>query len=519
MLKQPPVCFFLPAGETAEKICKCLAKLMDCQIEPLVSSKLRYLESFDWRLHQAGLQLQQTGSRLELQDKQSGEIKSVARVKGLAKWPMDLPEGELRTSLCKILDMRALIPIVSVDTKSNMLSLRNADEKTVLRIRVDQYECHAPGVAKKFELPARVWLLPLKGYESELHQLEGLLTEDLERAPATGLLDEALSAIGRKAGDYSSKLDFELHPDMNTDRAMRLILLHLLDTLVNNVEGTKSDIDSEFLHDLRVATRRTRSALSQVKKVFPLAVLEDFKARFAWVGQITGATRDMDVFQLEFSGFHKLLPDRMHASLEPLREFNEERRLSEQRALKRRLNSGQFRDMIKQWREYLLKDPEGGEGTENAGRSVLVVSQERIWKMYRRVLKEGRAISADSPPEDMHELRKSCKKLRYLMEFFRSLYPEKLIGAQIKVLKVLLNNLGDYQDYEVQADKLMNIGEQMKKEGNAPTETLMAMGVLVAGLLERQNQAHKDFASCFAGFDSDENHQAIRTMFKPVIGK
>jgi CHAD domain-containing protein len=152
----------------------------------------------------------------------------------------------------------------------------------------------------------------------------------------------------------------------------------------------------------------------------------------------------------------------------------------------------------------------------NSSRAVLDVSRERIWKMYRLVLKEGRAITYDSPPEDMHELRKSCKKLRYLMEFFSSLYPAAKIESQIKVLKVLLNNLGDFQDYEVQAAKLMSVGEQMKKEGKAPTQTVMAMGVLVANLLSRQEQAHKDFSSCFAGFDTPQNHSLNRELFKPA---
>ena len=47
-----------------------------------------------------------------------------------------------------------------------------------------------------------------------------------------------------------------------------------LDTLEANVEGTRADLDSEFLHDLRVATRRTRSALSQIKAVLPAEITE-----------------------------------------------------------------------------------------------------------------------------------------------------------------------------------------------------------------------------------------------------
>ena len=56
------------------------------------------------------------------------------------------------------------------------------------------------------------------------------------------------------------------------------------------------------------------------------------------------------------------------------------------------------------------------------------VASERIWRMYKKVLKAGRAVTADGPAEEMHELRKDCKKLRYLIEFFHEPLPGK--GAQ-----------------------------------------------------------------------------------------
>jgi len=516
MPRHAPVCFLLPPEDSAETICERLQDHLECIVDAPVATQLCFLDSFDWRLHQKGLLLLQNGKSLELQKKKTAQIRSTARVSASVKWPGDLPKGELRGSLSEILQMRALLPVVCVHTKSSLLHLRNGDGKTVLRMRVEQSECQAPAAQGAYALLPRLWLLPLKGYENELLKLKRILSGELEQAPTTSLFDEALSAIGRHAFDYSSKLDFTLAPDMTTAQAMRLILLHLLDNLTNNIEGTRADIDTEFLHDLRVATRRTRSALSQIKKILPAAVLEDFKARFAWLGQITSPTRDMDVFKLECENFRELLPPVMREHLTPLHDFFVQQHRNQQRVLKRHLASPRFTSLIGEWRAFLTSDCDLVEGMENADRPVLAVSQERIWKLYRRVLREGRAIDYDSPPEEMHELRKSCKKLRYLMEFFRSLYPDNQIGEMIKELKALLNNLGDYQDHEVQAVKLMSIGEQMKKEGRAPTKTVMAMGVLVAALLERQEQAHKDFSRCFSRFDRDHNHRISRAIFKPA---
>jgi CHAD domain-containing protein len=134
--------------------------------------------------------------------------------------------------------------------------------------------------------------------------------------------------------------------------------------------------------------------------------------------------------------------------------------------------------------------------------------------MYRRVRKEGKSINHDSHPEALHDLRKSCKKLRYLMEFFQSLYPKHEIKGLIKTLKVLLDNLGNFQDLAVQAEKLRDMAHTMADNKQANVDTLLAMGTLVGGLLERQHQARLEFARIFEHFDAEANREAYQTLFR-----
>ena len=46
------------------------------------------------------------------------------------------------------------------------------------------------------------------------------------------------------------------------------------------------------------------------------------------------------------------------------------------------------------------------------------------------MLRDGGAITPASPPESLHELRKRCKELRYLLEFFGSLYDPASTGGR-----------------------------------------------------------------------------------------
>jgi CHAD domain-containing protein len=144
---------------------------------------------------------------------------------------------------------------------------------------------------------------------------------------------------------------------------------------------------------------------------------------------------------------------------------------------------------------------------------VSVVACERIWRLYQRAVSEGRAIGPDTPAEALHELRKSCKKLRYLMEFFQSLFPARRIRSPIGALKTLQENLGNFQDYAVQIATLKRFGHQMAAEGNAPPDTLLAMGMLIEELERRQQAARAEFTDRFGKFDSHGNHAHYRRLF------
>ena len=101
------------------------------------------------------------------------------------------------------------------------------------------------------------------------------------------------------------------------------------------------------------------------------------------------------------------------------------------------------------------------------------------------------------------------------MEFFQSLYPEAEIKTLIKALKVLQENLGDFQDLEVQVSNLKHFGQQMLEQGLTAAEAIMAMGILVQGLEQRQHQVRKEFADRFAEFQQAENRRLFKALFAP----
>ncbi|MDH3900613.1 MAG: CHAD domain-containing protein, partial [Gammaproteobacteria bacterium] len=203
----------------------------------------------------------------------------------------------------------------------------------------------------------------------------------------------------------------------------------------------------------------------------------------------------------------------MQADIEPLRDFLVRHQKIEHRAMVKALDSARYRRLIRDWRNFLDQPVNERTTLKNARLPVIDVACKRIWRIYRRAIREGNAITAESPADALHELRKTCKKLRYLMEFFQSLYPAARIRELIRVLKKLQENLGNFQDYEVQVTTLKKFSHQMVAESRVSPDTLLAMGMLIDGLERRQHQAREEFAGRFADFYLQENQNRFRKLF------
>jgi CHAD domain-containing protein len=514
-MAQHPITYTLTEEFDSEGLKRILSESYSLLEDAPVKIKLTYYDSFDWRIWQAGgefFQEQGEHNKLCWVDRKSPQSPACQTITSAPGFSQDIPAGPVRKRLAPVLEMRVLLPLVHINQQRTVLRILDAEEKTVVRVILQKNQFNAVKGRLKGDLDGRIILQPLKGYEGDFVKLKQHFSSLKLRPSKQGLYDDALLGIGRKPGDYSSKLNFRLDPDAPAHVTARQIMLNLLNTLEANVDGSKANLDSEFLHDLRVATRRTRSAMSQIKGVFDPQQLEPFKKAFAWIGQITGETRDLDVYLLNYPDYRASLPKVIQEDLEPFHTFLQQHHRQAQGELVKKINSPHFRKSLKTWRGWLQSSDVVSDQTPNAMRPTVQLADKRIVKLYKRVLKDGSIIGDDSPAEHLHELRKDCKKLRYLMEFFQSLYPKPAIRELIKTLKVILDNLGEFQDLEVQAHSLEAFGEQMQKEG-APASALMAMGILVGKLLERQERAREAFVDLFADFSSESNKNAFHQLF------
>jgi CHAD domain-containing protein len=483
-------------GADLESTRSALAEHLELRTGRARSGSITFYDTFDGRVNGEGATLQHADGRLQLSDRASGEVLASAELPKVPSrlFAEDLPEP-LRDRLDPVIEMRALAPVAKVRTRRLPLAVLNDDQKTVVRLVIETLDAGAT------PLRGRLVATAVRGYDRDLERVQDVLGSTL-RLPETivPLVDDAIVATGGRPAGTSAKLDLALTPEQPAEQAAAIVFARLLEVIDENLPGTLDDIDSEFLHDLRVAVRRTRSLQRQFKAVYPDR-LQHFRDEFKRLQAVTGDLRDLDVYLLDFDALRAALPEKLRADLDPLQTVIVNRRARALTATRRALKARRTQDMLADWAAFIHEVPD-------VERSVSSLASHRIASVYRKMVKMGRAIDDSKPAEDLHELRKVGKELRYLLEFFASLYPADVVKPMVKSLKGLQDMLGRFQDREVQANALRELAPEV-----AEPRALMAMGVLVERFMTEEAAARAEFADRFADFASKEQRRLVQEHF------
>ena len=478
--------------------------------EELTGESVTFYDTFDWRLFNASLLLLHSGCDLSLRRMPTGELLQRQLIETRPTFAWDIPEGALKKTLDPILEIRALIKLVDVEVNTTPVRILNDDQKTVARLT---YQTLEPALRPADRPLKQLCLEPVKGYGKDGRRLAAFL-EQIGLAPVqASLFQKALAYGDREPGDYSTKLNFKLEPDLRADEATRVILRHLLQTIRANEAGIKADIDTEFLHDFRVAVRRTRSALSQIKGVFPEAPTVRFRRDFAYIGKFTNDLRDLDVYLLAEDSYKARLPDHLGSGLDPLMAHLQQKRSAALESVINELNSQKYAVVLHDWALFLNEPGSECETAPNGAIPIIDLARRRIYKRYKRIVKWGQQILKNMEDDQLHALRIECKKLRYLLEFFQSLFPAQEVSVSIKQLKLLQTNLGDFNDLCVQEEYLGHVVEELPLAGSEDKHLFLAIGYLINTLHQERERVKAEFTETFAGFTTPANKGLFKKLF------
>ncbi|NIJ10992.1 CHAD domain-containing protein [Saccharomonospora amisosensis] len=476
-----------------------------------------YLDTVDHRLRRKNLVLthQRAGAAGELVLAGNGDTYTV-HLKEPPRWPArleQLPHGVVRDELGPVIGIRAVLPTLTARTVTREVAVRDGQGDLVARFDWAETTATEPAATEPL---VRITLYPQPGSRKAGERLaKGLrAAPEIQPAPATQAeaYTELLTATGalREAGNGRPPIT----RDMPADAAVATALLGFADTIADTLDGVVDDVDAEFLHDLRVAVRRTRSLLKLAGDVLPAEPVRRYAAEFAWLGDLTTPTRDLDVFLLRMDDLAGTLLACEGADLRPFVEHLRAERDRAHGELVGGLLSQRFSSLLDGWRRELDAVLEKSDtARETSVGSARQLAEKRLRRAVKRVVRMAATITPDSPGARVHDLRKRCKELRYLLEVARPVCDARAHRAALRDLKRLQDVLGDFQDGEVQSAALHTFAEQLQaSDPRPPAATLLAMGELAAGLVAQQRQARADLTGVLREFLGPATQKHLRAL-------
>jgi CHAD domain-containing protein len=338
-----------------------------------------------------------------------------------------------------------------------------------------------------------------------------LLTGYLQFLPAD-------SKIVRMARDLFYRGENRLAGDVNgvplAGDCLKSLFRELLDIMQSCEDGIRRNTDPDYLHDFRVAARKSRSLLLMVRNVFPKKIVDRYGAGLAWLLKATTSTRDMHVYLEKLPRYLQCLPADKASALEPFRDFLEKNMIQEHQSLLVMLDSKRYRNLMKSWQTFLDEPVANNARMPNARRPVKEVADKALKRTFRKLLKCGERLRTTGEVSALHKLRISCKKFRYLLALFKPLYREEKVTPVINLLKHVQETLGDYHDHQVEIDIIRAYELQTGNQNSLPGYAVEANIALIDYLTQQQQKKYEQFQQIYMELGSKQNRARIKSMLK-----
>lgn len=460
----------------------------------------RQYDSFDWRLYKNDLELinEQNHFRVVSTKNPNNHWRL-----GNSRRPVfanDIKDQGIREKLLPILEMRAFTLVVSTKIIRIRGGILDTNLKTILRFEIEKV------ISGQKELPVHFRIIPLRGFSGATAKMRAWLSASGFAQADKSVFEQVCHLSGILPGAYSSKLNIKLDGGISVNAGVHKIHKELFKTIEQNESGIINDVDTEFLHDFRVAVRRTRSLYLQARNQIDPGLFANAKRDFGYLGKLTNRMRDIDVYMLNREKYLAMLPPDLCPVMERFFTDLGRERQRELRKLRTALQSKRYRQIKSFWTELL--NSEGFPDKELI--SVQEFARKMIFDMLRKVLKTGSKINRNSPDSLLHKLRIACKKLRYALEFYASLFPPEVITVLIRQLKLLQDNLGDFNDLVVQQAELNDYVGQLKEP--VSKDLVLAIGFLIALLHRRQKSKRSQFAETYVRFAGEETQRIFNDI-------
>ncbi|MDO8989651.1 MAG: CHAD domain-containing protein [Sideroxyarcus sp.] len=209
-----------------------------------------------------------------------------------------------------------------------------------------------------------------------------------------------------------------------------------------NVPGALLKLDEEYLHQVRVGLRRLRVVLSIAQRFHADAELAVLREQVTKLCVELGRSREWDVFVTQtLAPICTRLPE--HAGLREVLSASERARKHQHAGMENSLASQDFQRLLLRFGAWM----HGGQ-QEDGSTTLEQFARQTLTRRNKQVLNHGGGVVEENAAQ-LHALRIACKKLRYSIEMFGSLFPEAKTRHYEIALSELQDILGTLNDIAV----------------------------------------------------------------------
>ncbi|WP_051871757.1 CYTH and CHAD domain-containing protein [Streptomyces sclerotialus] len=379
-----------------------------------------------------------------------------------------------------------LVPLVRIGTRREVRQLLGADGTVLAEVAVDQVRADRPaGPGRTAEWAEIEVELTPGGDVALLDAVEArLLRAGLRPASAASKAARALRETAPKGERRTAAPeDGTAGPagagpvaagPPTAERTVLRYLARQVTALVELDPAVRRDLP-DSVHQMRVATRRLRSALRSYATVLDRSATDPVGTELKWLAAELGVGRDSEVLAARIQEALAALPKELRPGpvRTRLRTWSQAHRKGSRKHLLAVLDGTRYLALLDSL-DTLLADPPRARAARRPAAEVLPKAVERD---FRRLAGHVETALATPPGPDrdlaLHEARKAAKRTRYAAEAAR---PELGRPARelVKRMTELQELLGDHQDGVVAREALRELAAQ----GHAAGENAFAYGVL-----------------------------------------
>lgn len=258
-----------------------------------------------------------------------------------------------------------------------------------------------------------------------------------------------------------------------------------LQAVMREAEGVKAGEDPEFLHRMRVASRRLRTRLKLFAGCLPESKAMMYRRRVRSLTRALGEARDADVQMIHISEFMETLETRRQKEgiRRLLLRLTQKRDGLQSAVIKAvtRMEEGRILTEMQEMFRAILGTMAFEKPTK-PGEYAFMLMADEIKALLGDLFGFEMYIKEPSRSTELHQMRIAAKHLRYAMESFEPLFRTRL-KKPIKAAKTIQELLGDIHDCDVWAHFLPLFLEDEGKRAMDYSGNLRIMPRLKTGIM------------------------------------